>query len=289
MRVAFLLLAHKDPVYIERTVRALSMDGDEVFIHIDRTVDITPFKSRLARIAQLVGERYGIAWGGFNMVQATNALLETAVQQGSFDYFYLLSGQCFPIKSLSWLKNELASGMDYIECRPMPQPGKPMARLEARQINLKMFDFRGIRNGIKGPRFRVKRIIEKIINLPEVPDFQARFGLSPYAGSQWWCLRRDTVGYIRTYRRNHPQYDKFMKWTGIPDEMYYHTIVANGPTPERIAGSLTAANWTEGNASPDIIRREDLPGLLSRKAFMARKFQTDDFDLLDDLQELRLS
>ena len=287
MKIAFLLLAHREPAYIERLVRVLGSDGDEIFIHVDKAVDISPFEDQLAsidRFAHLIGQRYAIAWGGFNMVRATNALIEASVSRGIFDYFYLLSGQCFPIKTLSWLKQVLSGGFDHIDCQPMPQPSKPMTRLEGRQVNVKIFDFRGKRDGQKGLRFRGKRIAEAIVNLMEVPNFQTTFGLLPYAGSQWWCLKRDTIEYIRTYRQAHRKYDKFMRWTHVPDEMYYHTLVANGPTCGRITSSLTGTIWVEGEGSPEIITRSNLPSLLNRKVFLARKFQTDDSTLLDDLQ-----
>ena len=149
MKVAFLLLAHKQPAYIERLARLLGHDGDEIFVHVDKAVDISPFEICLAsinRFTHLIGQRYAIAWGGFNMVRATNALIEAALRQGTFDYFYLLSGQCFPIKPLSWLKQVLTDGFDHIDCQPMPQLHKPMTRLEVRHVNVKVFDFRGNRN-----------------------------------------------------------------------------------------------------------------------------------------------
>lgn len=278
MKVAFLVLAHKAPAYVERLARVLESDGDETFVHVDKAVDISLFDHHLApleRSTHLLSRRYTIAWGGFNMIRATNALIEAAVCRGAFDYFYLLSGQCFPIKPLPWLKRVLAEGLDYIDCEPMPQPHKPMTRLEKRELNVK----------VKGLGWRGKRVAEVLLNLTPVPNFQAAFGLVPYAGSQWWCLKRETINHVRTYRQNHPEYDGFMKWTHVPDEMYYHILVANSPSGERIVPTLTGQIWIQGKRHPEIITRSNLPALLSRKVFIARKFETGDFTLLDDLEE----
>jgi hypothetical protein len=71
--------------------------------------------------------------------------------------------------------------------------------------------------------------------------------------------------------------------------MYYHTLVANGPTRERIRKTLTGAIWIEGRHHPEVLTRRDLPVLLSRPVFLARKFQSDDGALLDDLEKIALS
>jgi hypothetical protein len=282
MKIAFLVLVHKAPEYVERLARVLESDGDQIFIHVDKAVDISSFQihlSPLKRSTHLLSRRYAIAWGGFSMIRATNALIEAAVCRGTFDYFCLLSGQCFPIRPLSWLKQVLAEGLDYINCQPMPQPSKPMVRLERRMVNVKV-------TGL-GPRG--KRIAEQLLNLIPVQKFQTTFGLAPHAGSQWWCLKRETIEHVRNYRLRHPAYDRFMKWTHIPDEMYYQTLVANGQAPERITGSLTASVWIQGKESPEVITRSNLSGLLRQKVFLARKFQTDDFSLLDELESTSLS
>jgi hypothetical protein len=94
MKIAFLILAHRAPAYIRRLVNILGEQGDAIFIHIDKAIYISSFEKNLSsqHSAHLIPLRYPITWGGFNMITATNALLEAAVTRGSFDYFYLLSG-----------------------------------------------------------------------------------------------------------------------------------------------------------------------------------------------------
>ena len=275
LRVAFLILAHKDPAYIERLARLLGLDGDEVFVHIDKAVSVVDFESQLAsinRYTHLIAERYAIDWGGFNMVRATNALLSAALTRGTFDYFCLLSGQCFPVRPLSWLKKVLANGFDHIDCQPMPQPTKPMSRLARRTVS------------VRGLRYRYKQTLEAALNLLPVGNFQRTFGMVPYAGAQWWYLRRETIEFINAFRRACPKYDRFMRWTHVPDEMYYHTIAATGLQKGRIAGPVTGAIWVDGRQHPEILTRANLPSQLQRDIFLARKFQADDEELLDELQ-----
>ena len=282
MKIAFLALVHKDPAQVARLVRVLGREGDEVFIHVDRLSDIADFERHLASTrgssVHLLAERYSIAWGGWSMIRATNALIEAAVRRCGFDYFYLLSGQCFPIRPVSWLKSMLAEGKEYIKCLPMPQPSKPMSRLERRVVKVKTPELRD----------RGRRLAEMLLNLVPVRNFQATFGLAPHAGSQWWCLSSEAIEHVRAYRQARPAYDRFMKWTDTPDEMYYQTLVANGPRRERIATSLTGAIWIEGRHHPEVLTRRDLPVLLNRPVFLGRKFLSDDVALLDELEKIAL-
>jgi hypothetical protein len=275
-RVAFLALVHKAPRYVERIARLLARDGDEIFIHVDSSVEISPFHERLSSLAgsaHLIADRYAIAWGGFGMVRATNALIDAATQSGEFDYFYLLSGQCFPIRPMRWLKEVLKQGNDFIQCELMPTQEKPLSRLRRRTVNVP----------IRGLRYRGKLAAEKLLNLAPVTDFEKKFRLRPHAGSQWWCLTRRTLQYVREYCRTHPQYDRYMKWTHCPDEMYYHTLVANGPDRTKISNSLTGTIWGPAK-HPEIISRSNLPIVLDQNTFLARKFEVEDSAFLDEIE-----
>jgi hypothetical protein len=279
MKVAFLLLAHKEPAFVARLVRLLGRDGDEVFIHIDKTSDLAAFEREikpLGKFVHFIAKRYPVEWAGFTMVQATNALIEAAVQRGGFDYFYLLSGQCLPLRPLSWLKQKLKEGKDYIDLVPMPQATKPMHRLHRRVVRSKRI----------GLRWRGRMLAEAMLNLLPVPDFEKTFHMAPFAGSQWWCLSRDTIEHIRNYVRGNPRYNRYMFFTHCSDEMYYHTIVANGPHRTRVAGSLTGAIWIEGKKNPEVMTRDSLKKLLAGSYFTARKFEPGNTALVNEVEKL---
>jgi hypothetical protein len=227
-------------------VDALRTDGDPVFVHLDARVDAEAFSQ-----LPLIAERHRVGWGGFGMIRATNALLAAA---GAFDFAYLLSGQCFPLRPVSWLKAELADGRDRIDARPMPA-SKPLRRLASRHPNA-------------APKW-AQPALRRLINLRKPRDFQTLFGIAPYAGSQWWCLRRDTVEAIARFRAARPDYDAFMRWSDVPDECYYQTLAAH--LSGDLGPSLTAAVWREPASHPKTLDFTDVERLAAQPVFAARK------------------
>lgn len=105
MDIAYLVIAYKDPCQIQRLVRALSLSGD-VYIHINRKVDITPFLNLLKQEDRLFwsSKRYVVNWGGFSILQATFQLMSDALKTKKYDRYVLLTGQDYPIKSPEYIK-----------------------------------------------------------------------------------------------------------------------------------------------------------------------------------------
>jgi hypothetical protein len=252
LRIAFLILAHKEPRQVAQLVEVLSSDGDQVLIHLDRRSGTEGFQ-RLP----LISERYSVTWGGFGMIRATNALLAAGKD---YDFAYLLSGQCFPLRPVAWLKTQLRDGRDRIEAGRMPNPWKPLWRVHKRHANAT-------------PQW-ARRPLKRILNLTPRPDFTETFGLTPHGGSQWWCLSRDTVETFADFRRRRPDYDRYMRWCHVPDECYYQTLAAN--FSRALGPPLTMAVWagTDG-VHPRLLSLEDTARLRLGPIFAARKFAPD--------------
>jgi hypothetical protein len=101
MKIAYLIIAHKDPRHLARLVNALITSEAYVYIHLNKKVDSEPFE-RLIQNEQVtfIEERYAVYWGGFSMVKAKMALLKEIIGSGiEFDRVFFLSGQDYPIYS----------------------------------------------------------------------------------------------------------------------------------------------------------------------------------------------
>jgi hypothetical protein len=257
VKIAFLILAHKEPQQVAKLVDVLSSEGDIVLVHLDRSSGAEGFQH-----LPLIAERQAVTWGGYGMIRATNALLSAA---NDFDFAYLLSGQCFPLRPVSWLKSQLRDGRDRIEAARMPNPWRPMWRLEQRHANA-------------APDWARRPLKRFLLNLTSRPNFYDRFGIVPHGGSQWWCLRRETVEAIAQFRRERPDYDRYMRWCHVPDECYFHTLTAH--FSDAIGPSLTKALWDEGGSHPKYLTQADAELLSTGEVFAARKFSPETASVL---------
>lgn len=255
MRVAFLVQAHTNVQQISMLANVLSSDISDVYVHFDRksSEDLSLLKN-----ATIV-PRVPVYHGGFSQIRATLTLLRAAIPQ-QYDHYFLLSGQCFPIKSLSWLMEKLNPSCDYINFYPMPREA-----LAKRLDRLESFYFE--RQSDHAIYLWLNRLARR---LPK-RNFVKGLSLWPYAGSNWWCLRKSTVEYILQYTDRYPKFSRYLSTTSYSDEVFFQSIISNMGIESELKPALFCADFDPTTQHPRIYTMADIPLLDSREVFLARK------------------
>ncbi|WP_295044114.1 DUF5928 domain-containing protein [uncultured Paracoccus sp.] len=277
-RIAFILLTHKDPQGVVDQARRLTASGDYVAIHYDRSAPADEYRLIRAALAGnpnviFAPRRSRCGWGEWSLVAATLSALRQA--ERSFPeatHFYMLSGDCMPIKSAEYAHDFLdRDDCDYIE-------------------SFDFFDSDWIRTGIKAERLiyrhwfnerRRKRLfyasmaVQKWLGLDRaVPQ-----GIQVMIGSQWWCLRRQTVESVLALIAARPDLPRFFRTTWIPDETFFQTLVAHlVPKTEIRRRSPTCLMFTDYGVP--VTFYNDHYDLLTRQDYLfARKISAEAQDL----------
>ena len=107
MKIAYLIVAHSHFDILERMIQFLDSAHSDFFIHIDKKctninreqLESIPKFSQVYFIPSI-----NIHWGGYSQIQCSLSLLEKAHQQ-KYDFYYLLSGVDFPIKSKKYIED----------------------------------------------------------------------------------------------------------------------------------------------------------------------------------------
>lgn len=267
MKIVYLILAHKQPEQLARLVNALNNKNSHFFIHFDGRskvpmVEVEKWLSSFSNV-HLLPKRYKCQWGQFSIVRATVSCIEALVTSGiEFDYVFLLSGQDYPIKNLSHIESFLDKnqGKQFITWFSLEQenewthqggPFQSMKRIE----DLHVF------------------IRSRSIHLPIKRKFPNNF--SPYGGSQWWTLSRDCINWIIKFIRENPGFINYFKYTFIPDELFFQSIIMNSSFKKNtVNNNLRYVDFTRANPNPPaILGTEDFEFLLNgTNALFARKF-----------------
>src|SRR5438309_6901700 len=104
MKIAHLILAHKNPLQLERLLRALEHPGFDFYIHIDGKSDIRQFEHLFNNKNVFpIKNRAKIYWASFGTIQATMNGLNEILPKGEYDYVNVISAQDFPIKPASYI------------------------------------------------------------------------------------------------------------------------------------------------------------------------------------------
>lgn len=282
MRLAYLIIAHNNPNILERLVKSIRCEQATVFIHIDLKSDIKQFlQLDIYNDVIFIPNRVPVYWGDYSQVEATINLLRAAYKHGVFDYYQLLSGVDYPLRSNKFIIEALSSNnCEYMEYFKMPVSHKPLNRLENYWLT-----------GAYRHPSEIKRFFLKIPN--KILQWLAHFykrnykkhigEIQPYAGSADWTLSGACVDYILNFIENNPDYLRAFKYTLCPDEMFFQTIVLNSPFRKHIAPILNFSDWSDRHVqSPPEINEDHLRILKENKHFLfARKFSNSNAYLFD--------
>ena len=281
LKIAFLVLTHDKPQQCARMLTAFQEMGT-CFVHIDRDTPIDPFLKAMppSDRVQYLQSRCSIRWASFDMVDATLRLLHQAIQSGTFDYFILLSGSDYPIKSKKHLFDFLAQGGEHIRGEVMPHPGHSLNRLDHYFV----------------PAKNRNQLAIRMINLAlrSLPPRRWRTGvlkgMTPSSGSSWWALSRDCVHYVLDYLEKNPAYLNFFRHSKYPDEMFFQIVINASPFASQVRWTPTFDIWDRPTPPyPATLHMEDLETLRTQPHLFARKFDLsadpEIFDVID--RELR--
>jgi Core-2/I-Branching enzyme len=279
VKVAILILAHKNPEQARRLTDRLQHPDISLFIHADKKSGF--LKNSFPDEVVFIKNDVAVYWGDFSPVQATlNGMKEIKESAGDFDYFILLSGQDYPIvsteKIIEFLQENKAK--EFISHIPVNKNGwkEAIGRYQ-------YFHYRRNKNFLLWSLFATVRLFMKIFGIKRKPPMPI------WAGSQWFNISHTAFTYILDYINEHPEYARFMKRCNFTDEMFFQTMLLNSPLKNNcINDNLRFTDWNENVVkkvkSPKILILKDLEAIQKSKALFARKFDLDiDKDILDKL------
>ncbi|MFN3231999.1 MAG: beta-1,6-N-acetylglucosaminyltransferase [Alphaproteobacteria bacterium] len=253
MKLAFLILAHRNPQQVARLCGALTSSESQIYIHLDRKCDAASFAeeiqtARLTEDVKFVDSRTPVNWGGYSMIQATLASIRQLLEETSStppDYVFLLSGQDYPIKSNSEIQAFMSAnaGTEFISFAQMPAPfwsEKEMRRIREYQF----FDYPWLLGAAYEAGTIARRKTLRFYTVTRLAKYllpQRKFpaGLTPYSGSQWWALSRGCLEYVLDFLDRRPDVVKFFRWAGFPDEMVFQTVILNSDFASKASHEIT--------------------------------------------------
>jgi len=282
MRIAHLIMTYKNPLQVERLVRRLDHPNFDIYIHLDKKIDIKDFKflGGYNRV-NFIKNRSICNWGGFSFVKAiTNSVREILSNSEDYEYVNLMSAQDYPIKDNDYIYNyyERYKGTSFISY----EKSNDSDWWKHAVTRYELYHFTDI--SIKG-RYFVQGILNRLMPKRKFPISCELYGS---AISSWWTISSECAHYIVEYLDNNQELMKFMKYTWAADEFLYATIIMNSSFKGKtINNNLRHIEWEKGKPNPRIFNINDLNTLKESNHLFARKFDISvDSKILDELDEL---
>lgn len=308
MEINYLILAHKGPRQMARLLERLTTPHSNFYIHIDKDVDIFPFRKELSHLPNVIflmdEQRMCAVWADFGMVQATINCMRQVIADQRTGYCVLISGQDYPIKDTLYRSEffKRQYGMNFIQGHPILANGCP--EQGSRRINRYKINLSKNRNdilvfpSIYDREFYRKFTFKSFLTLAKRKNIGSCFEvlprtfkkrrfpsyIQPYSGSQWWALPIETIHLIENFIREHPDYMAYHQYTFAPDEIFFQSIIFSQVEAAYIREEVTYVNWPQNNNGPLLLKEinfEELSNQGQNRLF-ARKFDIEiDTKILD--------
>lgn len=291
MKIAYLLTAYDNPKHLIRILKSTNNSNVDYFIHIDKK---SKYKFEIPnwRNIHILKENNNVNWGGFSFIQAVIKLLEYANNNDKYYYFVLLSGTDYPIKNNKKIFNFFSSnnGTEFINLSPMPNNDKPLHRVEYFYLeNALNYHISSLWKRIFN---RLVRILHIKRRLPKEYLDYIFFG-----GSNWWALTYNCVNYILNFIKKNPKFVNYYRYTLIPEESFFHTIIGNSKYINNVSNSVTYAYWSKNHIGhPELITKRHLKifdnesiktdyGNGQARILFARKFSDNNPEVIEEIDK----
>jgi hypothetical protein len=196
----------------------------------------------------------------------------------------LLSGMDYPIKTNNYINSFLKEnfGKSFIEYQKFPVHDlnyQGHDRIEGYSYTLKKTRQTYVPYRLK-PKFsfigHVLNIILLLWSIGKGKRKKPFYVKDFYYGSQWWILYKREVIFVLRYLEDNPDYLSFHKYSLIPDEIFFQTILLNNYSSDQeniVNRNYRFLIWKKDANHPQYLHIKDNKCILDSDALFARKFE----------------
>jgi len=254
MKIAYLIIAHNRPERLKELVEAIEAPWADIFIHIDKKEPLAPYQKCLkGKNVCFVENRIKVNWGGWSQVRIGLILLQ-ADYSPDYKYYKLLSNNCYPTKSKSYIYDFLAKhNENFIFYWSITNTGKVTRESNNAVKYYHFIDAINIDNLLRRERFRSHPIkyfllhpiqitywslfyllfyskrhhlIKRLIPVRKPPP-----GLEIHTADDWWCLRGSFVAYLLKFVNENPDTIRFFKYIRSSAEYLVPSLLVASKMP----------------------------------------------------------
>jgi len=290
MRFGFAILNHSGPrqlLRLGRTLKTLFPDSAVVCHH-----DFSQCRLSVgdySGVMDFVLPSHVTKWGHFSVLGAAISGIRQLMAAGGIDWFFLISGTTYPIKSrekfvtaVNSLDADAAISATPIHRKSSKESGHWLdEELRSRYLRLRVVAPTLDENGMI--RRCVRCLPDWRLFRPFLPYSQ---NCRPYYGSHYFSGNAQTAKMIVDSPKNFQRLFRHMRNTPLPEEHFYHTVIANTSGLRWVSDDHHYIKWINQGAHPKELDSSDFEEICSTPALWARKIiEGRDGGLLNSIDE----
>ncbi len=292
MKHAYLIMAHNEPYILEKLLRLIDDQRNDIYLHIDKkwkSFDFDYFKNVVQKSNIYFTKRLDVRWGTYSQIECELLLFETASKKEKYSYYHVLSGVDMPLTSQNVIHNyfENNCGKEFI-CFDYHDKILPSVLDRIKYYHFFIKNRRSskkITKKIYGLLYKLCLKTQKIFKVNRLKKTE----LSIRKGANWVSITDDLVQYLLSQKK---LIRKMFRHSFCADEIFLQTIVYNSEYYNHLISYKDDDNlaikryidWKRGE--PYTFSIDDFNELINSNCFFARKFSMSvDKKIIDKLYD----
>lgn len=268
---------------LQKLIRALDDERNAIFIHIDKKSK--SFNNQIKNIL-IHTPKYSIVriyndikvyWSHYSQIECEIFLIKKALQYGSFEYYHLLSGQDFPIKSQNYIHDffDKNLGKEFIDYQEnFYNQNRDLIENRIKYFHLFRKYCRYWNNVHINRFFRMLDILfiipQKLFKINRIEKNK----LDICFGANWFSITENFAKYLAS---KEIYINRNFKYTNCADEIFIQSILKKSPyfknlykkTTYDFYGNMRLVDFKRGN--PYTWVNSDLSEIIASKYLFIRK------------------
>lgn len=291
-KIGFILVTHNKPHQLMRLISCLNRMFDSPPIVCHHNFAITPFDtSSIPQNVDFVKPHVQTRWGKFSTIDAELKALEMLYGRADApDWFVLLSGSDYPIKSADKIVEDLAA-KPYDVC--MHHEIVKYDSLKSGWQKLGYQRYCIVRGWLPtlNRQGKPQKKFFTILKNPSLTKFFIPFSdeFPCFVGDHFFSANHRAAQYlIDSHNANRELASYYRKSTIFPTESYYQTIFCNSSDIRVENNNWRYIDWSnKDDPHPKLLGLEDLPAIQASSAHFARKLDIDvDPIIFDEIDKM---
>lgn len=288
---AYLIMAHNDFTVLEKELKLLDNENNDIYLHIDKKVknfDFNYFKNLIKKSNLYFTKRLDVRWGSFKQIECEYLLFKTA-SVNNYSYYHLLSGIDMPLKSQIEIykffkENKGKEFVCFDNHKNISISALERVKYYHFFTSLARSKNKLLRKFFQKFHFHSLKIQKKLkVNRLKKVNYEFR------KGANWVSVTNEFVKYLLSKEK---EVKKIFKYSYCADELFVQTIIYNSKFYQNVyskknddyLGIKRFIDWQRGE--PYTFTIEDYDLLMNSNCFWARKFSSQkDKEIIDKIYE----
>ena len=276
-RYAYLIIAHNEFDVLKRLVAALDDVRNDIYVHIDKKVkpSLPKLEAKKSKL-YVLDKRIDVRWGQYSQIETEVLLLNTALENGPYDYYHLISGTHLPLKS----QDEIHSFFDGMQGKNLFSNLRETSHhyqeiLKVHRVNL------FLRNYSSPNKFKaaVSQLFWKaFIAIQRVIGISINNDIKFYWANNWCSLTEPAVEYLVTEKE---AIRRRYRWSFCGDEFFVPTELMLSDMASTAVSSDKLLYGAIGRSNASVLIMDDFDNIISSGCLFGRKFSSENPQLID--------